>query len=94
MDAEFVGHPLIDMVRTTKTKEEFCKSYKLDPRKPIVALLPGSRRKEVRFILPTLCEAATRILEQKPDTQFVLPIAPGLDRRLVEGLFSPGQLGS
>jgi lipid-A-disaccharide synthase len=86
MDVEFVGHPLIDMVKPTSTKEEFCKKYHLDPRKPIVAMLPGSRRKEVRYILPTLCEAAERILKEKPDTQFVLPMASGLERELIDGI--------
>ena len=84
VDVEFVGHPLIDIVRTTKSKEEFCETYKLDPRKPIVALLPGSRRKEVRFILPTLCDAALLLKEKKPDTQFVTPLASGLERSLLE----------
>lgn len=86
VDVEFVGHPLVDMVRATKSKEEFCAAYELDPRKPIVALLPGSRRKEVRFILPTLCETAKLISKQKPDTQFVLPMASGLHRRSVEDI--------
>jgi len=86
VDVEFVGHPLVDMVRATKSKEEFCAAYHLDPRKPIVALLPGSRRKEVRFILPTLCETTTLISQQKPDTQFVLPMASGLHRRSVEDM--------
>src|SRR5437899_1220043 len=86
VDVEFVGHPLVDMVRATKSKEEFCSNYGLDPRKPIVALLPGSRRKEVRFILPALCQAAALIGAQKPETQFALPIAPGLDRRLLENI--------
>src|SRR5438876_8759261 len=86
VDAEFVGHPLMDMVRATKSKEEFCADYQLDPRKAIVALLPGSRRKEVRFILPTLCEAAALIAAQKPETQFVLPIAAGLNRSLLEDI--------
>jgi lipid-A-disaccharide synthase len=86
VDVEFVGHPLIDMVRATKTKEEFCEASKLDPRKPIVALLPGSRRKEVHFILPTLCAAAKIIAQKKPGTQFVLPLAPGLDLPLVQGM--------
>lgn len=86
VDAQFVGHPLMDMVRATKSKDEFCAAYRLDSRKPIVALLPGSRRKEVRYILPTLCEAAELIARQKPDTQFVLPMAPGLDRRLFEDI--------
>ena len=86
VDVEFVGHPLMDLVRTTKSKEEFCSAYQLDPKRPIVALLPGSRRKEVRYILPTLCESAERIAKEKPDTQFVLPIAPGLDRNLITGI--------
>src|SRR5437773_3587768 len=67
VDVEFVGHPLMDLVKATKTKEEFCASYRLDPGKAIVALLPGSRRKEVRFILPTLCEAAALITARKPE---------------------------
>src|SRR5215831_17634978 len=86
VDAEFVGHPLIDMVKPTRTKEEFCREYNLDPRRPLVAVLPGSRKKEVRYILPTLCEAVTLIAEKKPDTQFVLPIASGLDHALIEDI--------
>src|SRR5438128_887597 len=86
VDAEFVGHPLMDMVRATKSKEEFCADYGLDPKRSLVALLPGSRRKEVRFILPTLCEAAALIEAQKPETQFVLPMAAGLNRSLLEDI--------
>ncbi len=86
VDVEFVGHPLMDMVRATKSKEEFCRKYKLDARQPILALLPGSRRKEVRYILPTLCKAAESIALQKPETQFVLPIASGLDRQFIENI--------
>ncbi len=86
VDVQFVGHPLVDMVRATKSKEEFCAAYRLDSRKPILAVLPGSRRKEVRYILPTICEAVELIAQEKPDTQFVLPLAPGLDRSLLEGI--------
>jgi len=86
VDVEFVGHPLVDKVRPTKTKEEFCAAYKLDPRRPTVTLLPGSRRKEVRYILPPLCEAVALIREKKPDAQFTLPVASGLDTKFVESL--------
>ena len=86
VEVEFVGHPLMDMVRATKSKDDFCAKYQLDPKKPIVALLPGSRTKEVRFILPTLCRAAGIIAAEKPDAQFVLPLAPGLDRHLLESI--------
>ena len=81
---EFVGHPLIETVRATKTKEEFFRTYALDPNRPMLAILPGSRRKEIRRILPTLCDVVERIRSAKPDTQFVLPAAPNLDRGLIE----------
>ena len=84
VDVEFVGHPLMDVVHATKSKEEFCRSYNLDPARPIVALLPGSRSKEIRYILPTLCEVSNRIRERKPETQFVLPAAPNLDRQKID----------
>src|SRR5262249_4935257 len=70
----------------TRTKEDFCKKYGLDARKPMVAALPGSRKKEVRFILPTLCEAAKIIAAKTPDSQFVLTIASGQDRALNDDL--------
>jgi lipid-A-disaccharide synthase len=86
VDVEFVGHPLIETVRATKSKEAFCFAHALDPKRPLVAILPGSRRKEVRHILPTLCQAVERIRAYKPDTQFVLPAAPNLEPRLIEGI--------
>ena len=86
VNVEFVGHPLVDMVKPSRTKEEFCRKYNLDPKKPIVAVLPGSRKKEVRYVLPTLAEAVDRIVAQKPDTQFVLPLAAGLERSLIDSI--------
>jgi lipid-A-disaccharide synthase len=86
VDVEFVGHPLIETVRASKSKEEFFFSHGLDLKKPLIAILPGSRKKEIRHILPTLCQTVERIRVQKPDAQFVLPAAPNLDRSLVEGI--------
>ena len=84
IDVEFVGHPLIESVKATRTKDEFCRAHNLDPTKPILAMLPGSRKKEIRYILPTLCEVAKRIQLKKPETQFVLPAAPNLDRSQID----------
>jgi lipid-A-disaccharide synthase len=91
VDVEFVGHPLTDFVQPSKDKRGFCADHGLDPALPIVALLPGSRPKEVRYILPTLCLAAERLASEraaagKPVPQFILPAAPNLDRGLVEGI--------
>jgi lipid-A-disaccharide synthase len=92
VDVEFVGHPLIETVRATKTKDEFCQIHQVDPKKPIVAILPGSRKKEIRHILPTLCEVTERIRAARPDTQFVLPAAPNLDRSVIDRIIGNHQI--
>ena len=72
---EFVGHPLAGAVTSRTTREEFCARHDLDPSKPIVALLPGSRRKEFERILPVMLDAAALISKQTPGTQFVVALA-------------------
>src|SRR5262249_31342881 len=51
---EFVGHPLIDLVRVTKPRDEFLRGHDLSPIAPTVAILPGSRANEVSRILTDL----------------------------------------
>jgi lipid-A-disaccharide synthase len=86
VEVEFVGHPLVDTVRPRMARGAFLAKYRLDPKNPLVAILPGSRRKELRYILPTICEAVDRISKRKPGTQFVLPVAPGLTDGFVQRL--------
>ncbi|MEP6819190.1 MAG: lipid-A-disaccharide synthase [bacterium] len=73
---EYVGHPLAGEVHTRADRAEFCRQNKLDPRLPIISLLPGSRRKEVERILPPMLEAAALISVRRPDIQFVVVVAP------------------
>ena len=54
----FVGHPLLDVVKPSLEREEFLKNLGLDPKKLTVALLPGSREKEVKTLLPVMLETA------------------------------------
>lgn len=72
---EFVGHPLAGSVTPRLTREEFCARHDLDPSRPVVALLPGSRRKEFERIAPVMLDAAARLSEEIPDAQFVLALA-------------------
>jgi len=51
---EYVGHPLVDLVRPRLTREQFFGEVGLEPAVATVALLPGSREKEVRHMLPTM----------------------------------------
>lgn len=73
---EYVGHPLIGEVQAKYGRAEFCRQYKLDPKQPIISLLPGSRRKEVERILPPMLEAAALISARRPEVQFVVVVAP------------------
>ena len=56
--AEFVGHPLLDVVHATRGRDETRARYGLAPDKPLLALLPGSRKKEVGLLFAAMCEAA------------------------------------
>ena len=90
VDATFVGHPLADLpapivTRQAYAAEQSLNSAKLDPSKPWITLMPGSRRKEVRMNLPTILEAAKRL---GTSYEFLLPVArtlePAFLRALVE----------
>lgn len=84
LNAYFVGHPLLDVVRPSVSREVFCESAGLKPSKEIVGILPGSRRGEVQSMLPVFLQTAALIQRDLPECQFVLPIAPGLSRAWVE----------
>ena len=73
---EYVGHPLAGEVHARVNRAEFCRQLNLNPRWPIIALLPGSRRKEVERILPPMLEAAALISASRPEVQFVVVVAP------------------
>jgi lipid-A-disaccharide synthase len=80
---EYVGHPLVDMVRPTLTREEFFAKTELDPSVQTIALLPGSRQKEVSVNLPIILDAAKRLsLNRK--LQFVIPVAPTIQQKWLE----------
>ena len=72
---EFVGHPLAGEVHARASREEFCRRHKLDPARPIIALLPGSRRKELQRILPHMLDAARILARTHADAQFVVALA-------------------
>ncbi|AFU98248.1 lipid-A-disaccharide synthase [Simiduia agarivorans] len=71
----FVGHPLVDEVKPTRSAEESLQRYGLTNDKPVVGLFPGSRKSEVARVLPILLESARELRKSKPDVQFVLPKA-------------------
>jgi lipid-A-disaccharide synthase len=81
----FVGHPLIDRVHTTASREQTFARHGLDPAKRLVVLLPGSRRREIERLLPEMAGAAERLVERHP-LAFAIALAPTLPRTLAESL--------
>jgi len=76
IETEFVGHPLADLPLPSITRDEFAAEYGIDPLRPWIALLPGSRRGEVSRIFPRLLKAAQLL---GPDYVYIVPVAATLD---------------
>jgi len=79
---EYVGSPLAREVHPSRDKETFCQAHRLDPSRPIIALLPGSRHKEIVRIMPVMLKTAAIISERDGTSQFV--VAAGSDKNAVE----------
>ncbi len=79
---EFVGHPLMDREDAVASRETFCRAAGLDPGRKVLALLPGSRRQEIRRHLRVFLEAGARLRRHDPDLQLAVAKAEGLDLRL------------
>src|SRR5437660_12154870 len=73
---KFIGHPLVGNVAPSQTREDFFAAHGLDPAKPLVTILPGSRDSELARHLPVLQESCAKIQSELP-VQFVLASAPG-----------------
>jgi lipid-A-disaccharide synthase len=72
---EFVGHPFAGSVAPRSAREEFRARHRLDASRTLVALLPGSRRKEFERILPVMLDAAALVSDKLPSAQFVVALA-------------------
>jgi lipid-A-disaccharide synthase len=83
VDATFVGHPLADLPRPAIQRPDYATQNQLDVSKPWITLMPGSRVKEVSMNLPTMLESAAKL---GSGYEFLLPLAPTLDRSFLESL--------
>jgi lipid-A-disaccharide synthase len=87
VNATYVGNPVVDQVPGTATAEDFRRGLRLDPARPVLGLLPGSRRSEVGRLLPTMVQVARAVVALHPQTQVVVPVAPLLPVALLEAAF-------
>ena len=81
VQAKFVGHPLAELPRPTVTREEYAAAHNLDPAKPWIALLPGSRWKEVTANLEVMMEMVHRF---PLGCDYILPVASTIDRKQLD----------
>ena len=81
--AEFVGHPLVDFAKTDLTLTQARKKLGLQNNAQVIGLMPGSRRSEVQRILPIMLKAAANVAQVLSDTEWILPLAPGISEELI-----------
>jgi len=88
--AHWVPHPLLRLARASESKEAFCERLGLDPYRPIVALLPGSRRHEASALTPLYARVADQLYSVMPETQFVISVASHFNPDWIHALWSDG----
>jgi len=84
INAQFVGHPLVEKVKADVSKDEILKKYSFSDSKPIIALLPGSRAMEVGTLLKIMADAAKLIDKELPRAQFIVARYKNLPLELYE----------
>ena len=86
VEVDFVGHPLVDTVKTSQSRAEFLRSQNIrtQPSTRIIGVLPGSRSKEIRSLLPDFLAAAQLLADDAPDDFiFLLPRASTISQELL-----------
>lgn len=89
IDARFVGHPLLDLVRPEQSREDFRKRF---PEGLILGILPGSRGHEIRHILPAALDACEILRETVGQVTEVIGAAPGTSHLVRSIIKSRGNL--
>ncbi len=74
-NVEFVGSPLVNEVKPLISREDFRRKYSINDGDPLIALLPGSRHKEISRILPPMLESASIMAAKDDRLQFVIALA-------------------
>ncbi|SUP42201.1 lipid-A-disaccharide synthase [Veillonella criceti] len=84
VDVEFVGHPLLDIVKPTMSLEEGLAYFKMPPHTKRVLLMPGSRKQEVISLLERMLAGAELVMAKHPNLVFYLPRAHTIDKEELE----------
>ena len=74
----YVGHPMLERLTSIIDRAALAAKFGIDPNRPIIGLLPGSRTHEITHIFPLQLKAARLLLNHVPDAQFIVGVAPGI----------------
>lgn len=80
----WVGHPLVDRMQNAPSREVARKILNISPETTAIALIPASRRQELKYLLPAMFAAAKQIQAQLPNVQFLIPLALEVYRQPIE----------
>jgi lipid-A-disaccharide synthase len=92
VDVEFVGHPLLDILDQSLTREKARRQLGVSTNALFIGLLPGSREREVKSLLPPLVGAAEILATDFPRARFMIPLAAAIDRDMVRGFIAESKL--
>ncbi|MGB9596674.1 MAG: lipid-A-disaccharide synthase [Candidatus Poribacteria bacterium] len=88
-NVHYVGHPLLDFSKPSMSKEETLEKFNISSDKPIIGLMPGSRKKEVKRLLQIMIDSAKMIKAEIKDCQFILPVAHTIPRDMIPQISDP-----
>jgi lipid-A-disaccharide synthase len=77
-----IGHPVVETAGRTFDADAFRRTHTIPATAPLICLLPGSRKSEVKRLLPVFEETAARLADRLPDLHVVLPTVAGVERRV------------
>ena len=83
-NVSWVGHPLVDRMQNAPSREVARKLLSIAPETTAIALIPASRRQELKYLLPVMFEAAKQIQSQLPNVRFLIPLALEIYRQPIE----------
>jgi lipid-A-disaccharide synthase len=80
----WVGHPLVDRMQNAPSREAARESLGIAPEEIAIALLPASRRQELKYLLPVIFQAAQNIQAKLPEVHFWIPLSLEIYREAIE----------
>ena len=84
VEVNFIGHPLLDLVKSTLSRDDFRNKLQIKENEILVGLLPGSRWQEVEKILPVMVRSCLILKKRRKNLQIAVGLAPTIDKQKVE----------